>query len=303
MARVITPESQQPPTQSFKSFRLRRIGLETVRVVVLYTMVLLLCLFILMPIGWMLTAALKPDTAPVFTFPPEWFPTEFWHWDTFRQALLNPDRPFLRYALNSAFISGMAIIGSVMSCSMIAFAFARLRFRGRDKLFGLLLATMLLPGPVLIIPQFLIFYRIGWYGTYLPLIVPWFTGNAFFVFLLRQYMRTIPKELDEAARVDGAGYWQIYWRIVMPLTAPALTVVAVFAFLGTWNDFFGPLLYLTEQDDFTVALALATFVRRVGTQWNEMMAANLMAIIPVLVVYFLAQNKLIGGISSVGLKG
>ena len=284
--------------------RIRQLrGSAVLSTVILYAMVLLLCLFILMPIGWMLTAALKPDTAPVFTFPPEWFPTDYWHWQTFKDVLVNPDQPFLRYALNSAFVSGMAIVGSLISNSLIAYPFARLRFRGRDKLFAVVLATMLLPGPVLIIPQFLLFYRIGWYGTYLPLIVPWFTGNAFFIFLLRQYMRTIPKDLDEAARVDGAGYWEIYWRIILPLTAPALTVVAVFAYLWTWNDFFGPLLYLNDQERFTVALALATFVRRVGTQWNEMMAANLLAIIPVLLIYFLAQNKLIGGISSVGIKG
>lgn len=276
---------------------------EVARVVILYSAILLMCLFILMPIGWMVTAALKPDTAPIFTFPPEWFPTEHWHWQTFGDALLNPTRPFFRYALNSAFISLMAIIGAVLSCSLIAYPFARLRFRGKDTLFAFLIATMLLPGPVLLIPQFLIFYRIGWYGTYLPLIVPWFTGNAFYIFLLRQYMRTIPRDLDEAARIDGAGYWEIYWRIIMPLTAPALTVVAVFTFLGTWNDFFGPLLYLDDQNQFTVALALATFVRRVGTEWNETMAANLLSIIPVLLVYFLAQNKLIGGIASVGVKG
>ena len=280
----------------------RRVG-AALRVVLLYGCILLLCLFILMPIGWMLTAALKPDTAVVFTFPPEWFPTDYWHWATFKEALLNPDRPFLKYALNSAFISSMAIIGAVLSCSMIAYPFARLRFRGKDKLFTLLIATMLLPGPVLLIPQFLIFFRIGWYGTYLPLIVPWFTGNAFYIFLLRQYMRTIPKDLDEAARIDGAGYWEVYWRIIVPLTMPALTVIAVFTFLATWNDFFGPLLYLDDQDRFTVALALATFIRRVGVEWNEMMAANLLAIIPVLGVYFLAQNNLIGGIAAVGLKG
>ncbi len=272
--------------------------------VAVYALLLLLSLFILMPIGWMLTAALKPDTAPVFTFPPEWFPTEYWYWPTFFQALTNPDRPFLRYALNSAFISGMAIVGSVISCSLIAFPFARLRFRGREKLFAVVLATMLLPGPILVIPQFLLFFRIGWYGTYLPLIVPWFFGNAFLIFLVRQYMRTLPPELDEAARLDGASYWQVYWQIILPLSGPALAVVAVFTFLWTWNDFFAPLLYIDSQERFTVALALATFVRsQGGVQWNEMMAANLFSIIPVLIVYFLAQNKLIGGIASVGLKG
>ncbi len=280
----------------------RRMG-GIARALVLYGLLLAFSLFILLPIGWMLTAALKPDLAPVFTFPPEWFPTEYWHWRTFSDALLNPDQPFLRYAANSALISGLAIIGAVISCSLIAYPFARLHFRGKDAMFTLLIATMLLPGPVLLIPQFLIYFQIGWYGTYLPLIVPWFTGNAFYIFLLRQYMRTIPRELDEAARIDGASYWQIYARIILPLSAPALTVIAVFTFLATWNDFFGPLLYLDDQNQFTVALALATFVRRVGVQWNEMMAANLMSIIPVLVVYFLAQNKLIGGIASVGIKG
>lgn len=297
--RLPFPSTARPATRHRFRFSPRGV----LRAIPLYLLAALLSLFILMPLGWMLTVALKPDTAPVFTFPPEWFPTEFWHWETFRSTLTNADRPFLRYALNSAFISAMAILGSVISCSLIAYPFARLRFRGREKLFGIVIATMLLPGPVLVIPQFLLFYRIGWYGTYLPLIVPWFFGNAFFIFLLRQYMRTIPLELDEAARIDGAGYWEVYWRIIMPLTMPALTVVAVFSFLWTWNDFFGPLLYLDDQDKFTVALALATFVRRVGVQWNEMMAANLLAIVPVLIVYFFAQNKLIAGIASVGIKG
>jgi multiple sugar transport system permease protein len=227
--------------------------------VALYALLLLLSLFILMPIGWMLTAALKPDTAPIFTFPPEWFPTRYWHWPTFAQALTNPDRPFLRYALNSALISGFAIAGAVVSNSLIAFPFARLRFRGRDKLFAVVLATMLLPGPILVIPQFLLFFRIGWYGTYLPLIVPWFVGNAFLIFLVRQYMRTIPKDLDEAALLDGASYWQVYWQIVLPLSAPALAVVAVFTFLWTWNDFFAPLLYIDSQERFTVAMPPISF--------------------------------------------
>jgi multiple sugar transport system permease protein len=277
----------------------RRVG----RALLLYAVLVALCLFVLMPIGWMLTAALKPRTAPVFTFPPEWYPTVHWRWRTFVDALFNPAIPFYRYMLNSLFICCMNIVGAVLSCSMIAYPFARLRFRGKTWLFNAVIATMLLPGPVLLIPQFLLFYRIGWYGTYLPLIVPSFFGNAFFIFLLRQYMRTIPLDLDEAARIDGAGYWTAYWRIIVPLTLPALTVVAVFTFLGSWNDFFGPLIYLTAQDDFTVALALATFVRRVGVRWNEMMAANLVAILPVLLLYFFAQNKLIGGIASVGIKG
>jgi len=266
-----------------------------------YIMLIALSLFILMPIGWMLTAALKPSTAPVFTYPPEWFPTKYWEWETFRDALFEEN--FFIYTRNTVILVLLNVVGALFSCSMIAYAFARLQFRGKNLLFTILVATMLLPGPVLLIPQFLLFYRIGWYNTYFPLFVPAFTGNAFFIFLLRQYMKTLPIELDEAARIDGASYWGIYWRIILPLSVPALTVVAVFQFLATWNDFFGPLIYLDDPDKFTLALGLATMVRRVGTEWNEVMAANLVAVIPVLIVYFLAQNKLIGGIASVGLKG
>ena len=269
--------------------------------VFVYGVLIMASLFILLPVGWMLAAALKPDTAPVFTFPPEWFPTEYWHWQTFRTALFQEE--FIRYAANSGFLVVMTVLGSVLSSSLIAFPFARLRFRGKNFLFTFLIATMLLPAPVLLIPQFLLFYQIGWYGTYYPLWVPTFAGNAFFIFLMRQYMRSIPIELDEAARVDGAGYWTIYWRIIMPLCVPVLTVAAVFQFMWTWNDFFGPLIYLDDPEKFTVALALARLVQRVGTEWNQVMAANLIVMIPVLIIYFFAQNKLIGGIANVGLKG
>lgn len=268
-----------------------------------YGLLSLLGLFILLPIGWMLTAALKPDTAPVFTTPPQFFPTQYWEWDTFVRVLTNPDEPYLRYAINTGFLVLVNVIGAVASSSLIAYAFARLRFRGSRVLFGLLLATMLLPAPVLLIPQFLVFFHLGWFDTYLPLTVPAFLGNAFFIFLLRQYMRTIPRELDEAARIDGASHWAIYRHIILPLSAPALTVVAVFTFLGVWNDFFGPLLYLNDPDSYTVAVALATKVSRIGTEWNQLMAANLIAIVPPLIIYFLAQKRLIGGIASVGIRG
>jgi multiple sugar transport system permease protein len=268
-----------------------------------YGLLLALTAFILLPVGWMLTAALKPDTALVFTFPPEWFPTRYFHWDTFARVLTNPDNPYARYAINTAILIVANMAFAVVSNSLIAYPFARLRFRGRDLLFGLLIATMLLPAPVLLIPQFLLFFNIGWYDSYLPLTVPALAGNAFFIFLLRQYMRTIPRELDEAARIDGAGHWTIYSRIILPLTAPALTVVALFTFLGVWNDFFGPLLYLQDQEKFTVAVALALERSRFGVEWNELMAANLIAIVPPLVLYFVAQKRLIGGIASVGLKG
>jgi multiple sugar transport system permease protein len=170
-------------------------------------------------------------------------------------------------------------------------------------LFTLLIVTMLIPWQALMVPQFLFFVRIGWYGTYLPLIIPSFGGSAFFIFLIRQYMRTIPRDLDDAARVDGLNTWQIFWRIILPLSTPALTVCAVFTFLGTWNNLLGPLLYLDNEDNFTVSIGLANMVQRTGTPWNLLMAANLITMLPPVITYFFLQKKLIGGIASVGLKG
>lgn len=268
-----------------------------------YAILLLLTAFILLPLGWMLTVALKPDFVPVFTIPPEWAPTQYWHWENFIRALTNSSRPFLRYTWNTLQIVGGNIVGSVLSCSLVAYAFARLRFRGSNVLFNLLIITMLIPWQVLMIPQFLMFHKLGWYGTYLPLIVPSFTGNAFFIFLIRQYMRTFPRDLDEAARIDGCNYWQIFWHIILPLSKPVLAVCVVFVFLGSWNDLLGPLIYLDDNRKFTVAVGLANFVTRTGTDWNLLMAANLIVMLPALIVYFFAQDKLIGGIASVGLKG
>jgi len=293
-----------PATSTRSARRLR--GWSTRRLLhaaLVYGCLIALTLFIALPLGWMLTAALKPDNVPVFTVPTEWFPTEFFNLGTFGDALLRPGEPYLRYVANTLFLSVVNIIGAVLSNSLIAYAFARLNFRFKNVLFALVIATMLLPAPVLLIPQFLLFFNLGWYGTYLPLTVPAFTGSAFFIFLLRQYMRTIPKDLDEAARIDGAGYWTIYWRIILPLSAPALVVVAVFTFLGSWNDFFGPLLYLDDPELFTLALALSTEVSRRGTEWNIVMAANLIAMLPPLVVYALSQRRLLGGIASVGIRG
>ena len=269
---------------------------------VMYALLLGLSAFILLPVGWMLAAALKPDRVPVFTATPEWWPTEFWHWENFRRVLTE-SMPFLRYTLNTTVVVVGNVLGVLISCSLVGFAFARMRFRGSKILFYVLIITMLIPWQVLMVPQFLMFFKIGWYGTYLPLIVPSFGGTAFFIFLIRQYMRTIPRDLDDAARVDGLNTWQIFWRIILPLSTPVLTVCAVFTFLWNWNNLLGPLLYLDSDEKFTVAIGLANLVARSDTPWNLMMAANLLSIIPPIVVYFFAQKKLIGGIASVGLKG
>jgi ABC-type glycerol-3-phosphate transport system permease component len=279
-------------------YRVRRIAYKTS----MYAILLALTALIMLPVGWMLTAALKPDLEPVFTPEPEWYPTKFWEWDNFRRVLTE-NMPFLRYMINTMVIVIGNILGVLISCSLVGFAFARLRFRGSKVLFYILIVTMLIPWQALMVPQFLFFVKIGWYGTFLPLIVPSFGGSAFFIFLIRQYMRTIPRDLDDAARVDGLNTWQIFWRIILPLSTPVLTVCAVFTFLASWNNLLGPLIYLDSDQKFTVAIGLANLVTRADTPWNLTMAANLITILPTVIVYFFVQKRLIGGIASVGLKG
>ena len=269
----------------------------------LYLVLIALSLVIFLPLGWMTTVALKPDSIPVHTIPPQWFPSEHWEWNNFWRILTHPQRPFLRYTFNTVLIAAGQIIGTLLSSSVVAYAFARLRFRGSDLLFNILIITMLIPWQVLMIPQFLMFHKIGWYGTYLPLIVPAFAGDAFSIFLIRQYMRTLPKDLDDAARIDGCSYFQTFRYVILPLTMPVLVVVAIFVFLGAWNDLLGPLIYLDSGNEFTLAIGIANLVTRADPNTNLVMAANLLIMIPPVLIYFFAQDKLIGGISSLGLKG
>ena len=287
------------PARSVRNPKYRRAA----TFVALYAALFALSAVILLPLGWMITVALKPDFAPVFTFPPQWFPTTDWHWENFSRALLDPDRPFLRYTINTLIIVAGNIVGTVFSCALVAYAFARLRFRGREFLFNLLIITLLIPWQTLMIPQFLMFFKIGWYGSYLPLIVPAFFGNAFFIFLIRQYMRTIPRDLENAARIDGCNHFQVFWHIVLPLCKPVLAVCVVFVFLGEWNDLLGPLIYLDSNEKFTVAIGMANLVTSGFPALNLLMAANLIMMLPAVLLYFFAQDKLIGGIASVGLKG
>jgi len=278
-------------------------GREALRVVLVYLGLMALSALVLLPLGWMLTVALKPDDVSVFTTPPEWFPTTFFDWDNFARALTDPARPFALYLFNTVWIEVFVVLGSVVSCALVAYPLARMDFRGRNVVFTIIVLSMLIPWQGLMVPQFLVFFELGWYGTYLPLIVPSFFGTAFFIFLIRQYMMSIPKELDEAARLDGAGPFRIFWSIILPLSKPALAVCAVFTFLATWNDLLGPVIYLNRNDQFTAAVGLAGFVSRQNQDFNLLMAANIVTIIPVMVLYFVAQKYLIGGIASVGLKG
>lgn len=217
------------------------------------------------------------------------------------QALTS--QPFGRYALNSLLIAAVNVVGNLVSNSLVAYGFARFRFPGRKFLFMLLLATMMVPSQVLLVPQFILFHDLGWINTFLPLTVPSFFGSAFYVFLLRQFFMTIPVELEEAARIDGAGPFRIFFSVVLPLIRPALTAVAIFSFQGAWNDFLTPLIYLSDPSKFTLQLGLAQFQGSFHTDWNLIMAASVVVMLPMAVIFFLAQKYFVQGITMTGTKG
>jgi multiple sugar transport system permease protein len=273
----------------------------------IYSLLIGLGIIILMPLSWMLTAALKAPGEPVYTLPVSWFPTESFHWENFWTVLVNNDYPLWRPALNTIMLAALNVTGVLISNTLVAYAFARLEFPRKEFLFKLVILSMLMPGVVLFIPSFLLFNALGWYGTYLPLWVGAFFGNSFYIFITRQYMRSFPKDLDEAARIDGATRFGIYWRIILPLSKPVMTLMAVFTIMDVWNEFQGPLIYLNDPAKFTLSVALnyyrqSMFSGREPTT-NLVMAAALLSVIPMLILYFFSQDELIGGIASVGLKG
>lgn len=224
-------------------------------------------------------------------------------WSNFRNALVAM-RYFPQYLANTLILCVLTVIGTVFSCSLAAYGFARIHWRGREKVFLLALATMMIPFPVIMVPVYTLFRQLGWIGTLKPLWIGAFFGNAFSIFLLRQFFLTIPKDLSDAARIDGCSEFRIYWQIMLPLCRPALMVVALFQFMYTWNDFLGPLIYLTDQKDFTLALGLQFFQsQQGGTEWHYLMAASTVVILPIIVLFFFTQRSFIEGISMTGLKG
>jgi multiple sugar transport system permease protein len=264
-----------------------------------YITLILGSIFMIMPFIWLLRSSLM-DTAQIFTFPPEWVPDPF-QWSNYPEALTAV--PFFRYFLNTLFIVVFVIAGTLLTCSMAAYSFARLKWRGKKIAFYLLLSTMMLPYAVTLIPTFMIWNWLGLVNTTAPLIVPaWFGASAFNIFLLRQFFMGIPGEIEEAALIDGASYLQIFFKIMLPLSKPALAVVAIFTFMATWNDFLGPLIYLNDPDKYTLAVGLAQFKGTFSSQWNYLMAASLVVIIPVIVLFFSCQKYFVKGITLTGMK-
>lgn len=257
-------------------------------------------LVFMLPLYWMVSNALKPN-AEMFVVPPRWVPSTLL-WERFAQAFTFI--PFAQYTWNTFYISTYNVVASLISCTLVAYGFARLEWKGRDTLFILVLVTLMLPYQVTLIPQYLIFSRIHWVGTFLPLTVPAWFGNPFLIFLMRQFFMTIPNDLSESALIDGADHLRILWYILLPLSRPVLATVAVFTFMWNWNDFFWPLIYLTKQDQYTLALGLYNFIGAVArTEWGLLLAASTMMTIPPLMLFFVAQRSFIEGISMTGVKG
>jgi multiple sugar transport system permease protein len=276
--------------------RTRRVG-----PIIRHAILIIASLIMIYPLLWMIVSSLRPNTE-IFRNPgllPISFNTENYvnGWNALSQ-------PFSHYLINSTLLVLGCVIGNVIACSLTAYAFARLKFWGRNIAFAVMLMTLMLPIHVVIVPQYIMFSQTGWVNTMLPLILPKFLAtDAFFVFLMVQFIRGIPRELDEAARIDGCGHFRIFFRVILPLMTPAIATTVIFTFMWMWNDFFGSLIYLTTPDNFTVPLALQAFLDSQGTSdWGAMFAMSIVSLIPLFVVFLLGQRFLIRGFATTGIK-
>jgi multiple sugar transport system permease protein len=280
--------------------RLRRRSQETMTAGVWYIILSIFGVALALPLIWLISTSLKTG-AQTFIMPPQWIPDPV-VWQNYPEAF--EAVPFHQYFWNTLQIVVLATLGTVLTSSMAAYAFARLRFPGREMLFILVISTLMLPNIVTLIPTFIVFRYLGWINTLKPLIVPfWLGGSAFNIFLIRQFFMTIPYELDEAARIDGAGNFWIYWWIMLPLSKSVLATVVIFSFFHHWNDFFLPLVYLQNPQKWTMAIGLLGFKDLYSTKWNLMMAASTAMILPLLVLFFFAQRYFVSGIQMTGLTG
>ena len=267
------------------------------RTITLYILLAGFSALFMLPIVWMISSSLS-DLSSVFAERFRWIP-ESLHWENYTRAVTM--LPFGRYLWNTLIITVPVMIATALSSSLVAYGFSRFSFKGREFLFALCLSTMMLPGQVTMIPLYMMYAKIGWIDTYLPFIVPSFFGTPFYIFLLRQFFLSIPREMDEAARIDGANALRIYWSIILPQAKPALTTVLIFTFIGSWNDFFGPLIYINSPELATLTLGLNMMKSQIlgsGTvEWNVLMAASLLVMLPNVFIFFFAQKQFVKGMS------
>jgi multiple sugar transport system permease protein len=275
-------------------------GLSTfLRTLFSHFLLIPLALLFAMPFYWMISTALKSDRQ-VFAWPLVWFPNPL-VWANFPEAI--EFFPFWLYLRNTVFIAGSTVVGAVLSNSLVAYSLACIPWRGRNTLFMLAVGTLMIPYQVVMVPLFITFSKLGWVGTWLPLIVPSFFSGAFFVFLLRQFFRTIPNDLIDAGKIDGASHPRIFAQIILPLAKPALFTVGLFQFLNSWTDFTGPLIYLSDSKMYTISLGLQFFRLQYSTQWQLLMAASVMLTAPIIILFFFTQRTFIQGITMTGIKG
>lgn len=266
------------------------------RLLPVYLLLTALGALFMTPFLWLVITSFKPEAEVFQTVWPR-----HWVWENYTKGLAH--FPFLLYLRNTLLLCTFNVIGVVLSSSLVAYGLARVPWAGRHLLFSLLLSTMMLPAQVTMVPLFAVFKWLGWIDTFLPLTVPAFLGNAFYIFLLRQFFLTIPADLTDAARLDGCSEFAIYRKVILPLATPALATVALFTFLNTWNDFVGPLIYLYDDRKYTLSLGLAMFSSQYGSFWGQMMAVSVVMIIPILALFFFTQRTFIQGITMSGLKG
>ena len=273
-----------------------------VRTVLKHALLIAISICMLYPLFWMVSASVRP---PDEIFGHSSLIPSSISFEAYTRGWFGLAVPFGTFVLNSVVIAGLSILGNLIACSLTAFAFARLEFAGRKFWFAIMLGTLMLPYHVTLIPQYILFLNLGWVNTILPLVVPKFlAGDAFFIFLMVQFFRGIPKDLQEAAMIDGCGPWRIYWHVMLPLSIPVLATAAIFTFIWSWEDFLGPLVYLGDVRNYTVALGLRTFVDSQGqSDWSAVFAMSNLVIVPVFLVFVFFQRFLIAGIATTGLKG
>lgn len=271
-------------------------GLE---VIVLYAFLIVLAVLFILPIFYLFMGSFKAESE-LFRQPFKWLPDKFQFGN---YVNMFSSIPFFKYLRNTMIIVICNIAGSLISCSLVAYGFSRLRWPGRDKVFILVLVTMILPYQVTLVPLFLMFTKMKWIGTFLPLTVTCFFGNPFFIFLLRQFFTGIPQDISEAARIDGAGEFTIFSKLVLPMAKPALTTVAIFAFIRSWNDFLGPLVFLGKDELYTLSLAASMLKSNLDPNWSLLLALGAVMVLPVLILFFIMQKYFIQGIAMSGIKG
>lgn len=289
------PKEKAEPKVKQKHFKSRKQQ-QLIGKIFVYIILILVSLVLLAPLVWMLSTSLK-SMEEIVSFPPSIFP-ETIHWENY--AFTVQAFPFFNYMQNTMLITGFVVAGNILSNSFIAYGFAKIDFPGKNILFALVLATMMVPGFVTMIPQYILFTQVGWVGTYLPLIVPSFFGSAFYIFLMRQFYMSVNNELIEAAQMDGANHLYIWSRLMLPLTKPALITIGIMSFNGAWNDFLGPLLYITREENYTLQIGLQSFQNQSTTQWNYLMAGATLVMIPTILLFFFAQKYFIEGMDLTG---